>query len=684
MARKFILIDQSIASIAGHHYEYAVHVLEAAQRAGYEPFLATHNGFARTSFRSPWKTFPYYRYSFWAAQERSGSSLVEWLAGAVGALRFRWRLIHQFSWPGLLWAARNRFGEFLLKQPADRAHLKLLPALIAGALVMKLVRLAVLLLLLPFALLIFLVRGIGRLLRLGGFPETYARSLAADAVDLLWFQRELFRRRNQWRHWWRQYRSIQGFASATRRLMDEIKPAQGDIIFLPTVSAIEIMGLSELLRKRPGGGGPSWHLLMRRDVYQGREAEYAGQEGKLNDLRQALLTAAEKLKGHHTCFYTDTEELTRQYNRLGVFQFHTAPIPHTPAAKPKRESSPLRIIYVGDARKEKGYHLIPRLVEDLWDYVAAGRVSFHLQSNFNVPNGEPEAVIAREQLETLATRAGGSLELIREPMTSEQYRAFLLSGDINLLLYDASNYYARSSGILVESLAAGLPVVAPAGTWLARQFQGAVYQRRRALRQEMNIIGAGTGVELDWRVHGSPETRAREGGCVTAGMESKAFAWVDVPSGATHLLAQIHFGGGPQEGFFYAVQLDAGGIALGASSAHLLEGDEDGAAADILNLDAGARKVWLALGSTAPASAVSVVKFTVDFLAAQPDSMPPVSAVGGIYQAESEIASLLKEIIEQHGHYECTAREFGIKWRQFHNAESLLRQLERAGAAGPV
>ncbi|MBL8219615.1 MAG: hypothetical protein JNL62_10315, partial [Bryobacterales bacterium] len=54
MANKFILIDQSISSIAGHHYEYAVHVLEAAQRAGFEPYLATNRRFPKEQHPPEW------------------------------------------------------------------------------------------------------------------------------------------------------------------------------------------------------------------------------------------------------------------------------------------------------------------------------------------------------------------------------------------------------------------------------------------------------------------------------------------------------------------------------------------------------------------------------------------------------------------------------------------------------
>ena len=42
---RFVLIDQSIRSLTGHHYEYAVHVLGVAEKAGYRPVLAANRRF---------------------------------------------------------------------------------------------------------------------------------------------------------------------------------------------------------------------------------------------------------------------------------------------------------------------------------------------------------------------------------------------------------------------------------------------------------------------------------------------------------------------------------------------------------------------------------------------------------------------------------------------------------------
>ena len=43
----FLVIDHSIKRIGGHNYEYALHILRAAERQGYRPVLAVNRRFSR-------------------------------------------------------------------------------------------------------------------------------------------------------------------------------------------------------------------------------------------------------------------------------------------------------------------------------------------------------------------------------------------------------------------------------------------------------------------------------------------------------------------------------------------------------------------------------------------------------------------------------------------------------------
>ena len=60
---KFVLIDHSLGGIGGHHYDYAVHVLRAADAAGYETVLAANRRFRnRGGFPTSCRCFPLFRF----------------------------------------------------------------------------------------------------------------------------------------------------------------------------------------------------------------------------------------------------------------------------------------------------------------------------------------------------------------------------------------------------------------------------------------------------------------------------------------------------------------------------------------------------------------------------------------------------------------------------------------------
>ncbi len=77
--------------------------------------------------------------------------------------------------------------------------------------------------------------------------------------------------------------------------------------------------------------------------------------------------------------------------------------------------------------------------------------------------------------------------------------------DIGLLLYNADDYYARLSGILVEQLAAGIPVIVPAGCWLAEQLAEPNWQHLDRLRRDLPALQHIPASDWSW-MEPSPST----------------------------------------------------------------------------------------------------------------------------------------------------------------------------------
>jgi hypothetical protein len=683
MPRKFVLIDPSISDMVGHYYEYAVHVLNAADRAGYRTYLATNRGFAGAaetadSEAPKWAIYRAYKYGFWSPTRSGGrfSRPIDWLR----QLGFRGLCAFRFSIFGMVWTLRNNFTEFVLNQPASWTTLKSLAIMAPLMALLKFVRFLILLTLAPFAAARFLLWRLFRLFKPDPLKH-YLKTLFSDCIGLWRLMALAISRRNEAVVWVRQFRCLRRFASDTERLFARIQLADGDKVFLPTVSAIELMGLAAYLGRSPVAEGVSWHLLFRRDIHRGPVAQDPVEEQSVEGLRRVFLNSMARLAGRAVYFYTDTEELTAQYNRLRVVSFRTLPIPHTHRPV-ERDSSqrPLRAVYSGDARREKGYHHLPHVIQDLWsDYVEAGKVEFALQSNYNVAEGEPEAVIARCELEHFPS---GPVRLFKEPLSSVEYQSMLLSGDIHLLLYDAANYYARSSGILVEALSVGVPVLVPAGTWLARQFLGDYYDHQERLRNQLDRVASKDGSQIRWHLHGNPSINPCSAGEVVATAQGKAYCWLRVPAGADRLIVSFRIPKDPPAVVLYVDQLDQRRRSVVPLLPRLIEVERKSRkAVSLLTLAPGAVRLWLAFGAPYANGQVLVSDITIDFLSAAQDTKRlPTGTVGLIYHDPVEIPVLLRELIDEYPHYRRTARAFAEPWALYHNASRLVEELE--GAAG--
>jgi len=239
-----------------------------------------------------------------------------------------------------------------------------------------------------------------------------------------------------------------------------------DHVLIHTFSIPELDSLIELARSHQEL--PLIHIIFRRDAEESSVAggPDGGIRGSLTRLA-SFPSAAAVLR-----LYADTEDLARQYAAL-VPGLNTAviPIPHClpplERTEVERKSGPLRIVYLGDARDEKGFHLLPDLVDTLADKLfSEARARFVIQGNISVAGDNPMLSAARQRL---AAYPPAQVELMTEQLGVAAFHDLVRSADIVLLPYDPKAYARRSSGILIQALAAGRVVVVPAQTWLAAQ-----------------------------------------------------------------------------------------------------------------------------------------------------------------------------------------------------------------------
>lgn len=460
--RRFVLIDPSIKSLGGHHYEYAERVLRAAKERGMEAILLVHKECdaslvqscdIRPVFsRTYWQNHHfYYETAYFKRPKQLWRYLKTKLPGWCSVSRLRERL--KFTRLGLC-VVRAR--DLSLLQIATR------PCLIetVGAVPGSRACLAVAWVMLRVyrgiyscvaaARVVCERTGLSRLLKLCMYIPAYLLGCIGVVPLLL--------------------RSVQKpadvFARECAAALGDIDFLERDIVFVPNATPAEMGGYAALVRKCAVVTSPEWAFLFRRPIFDGHPPRYAeqGEAARMHRLYFAALQRS--VPGARVSFYTDTKELMQQYNRLGQYSFRTVPVPvdSTPVATARGGRAEFTIGYLGDARDEKGYGLLPQIVEDFKRSSACERsIRFLIQANFNTPGGEPESRIAKELLRQYPTTL---VQLVEGPFASDRYAALLRQIDVMLVPYKPDSYIARSSGVLAESIAAGIPAVVPAGTWM--------------------------------------------------------------------------------------------------------------------------------------------------------------------------------------------------------------------------
>lgn len=259
------------------------------------------------------------------------------------------------------------------------------------------------------------------------------------------------------------------FKNELKNLIKNSKLEVGDCIFIPTLGEVELLASAELCKEWDFARKLKWRFVFRRNLFSGRSPSYSKQNDLISTRRARLaFHVANKYFGTSDYLYlTDTEELTKQYNIVSSVKFKTGcvPIPEFGNIQKNTGEGKIKITYLGDARDEKNFGILPSVLNILHTYGGAGgHCQFVIQSNFNIKNGEPESASAKLQLSAMPLEycklAGG-------PFSSDEYSELLLNSDIVIIPYNPEQYAARSSGVLAEAIGAGKPVVTTGGSWMA-------------------------------------------------------------------------------------------------------------------------------------------------------------------------------------------------------------------------
>ena len=207
-----------------------------------------------------------------------------------------------------------------------------------------------------------------------------------------------------------------------------------------------------------------------------------------------------------------TESVVNVFRACGFENTKVVPYPVTPSAF--QESAPAvqfgHLLFAGAARTDKGFDKVVGLV----DLLARLGKSIPVKIQGSAKHyGKYEPRI-REDLHRLAKANYPYLEIFSETLTESAYRE-LFSGGICIQPYDVAEFADRVSGVTLDALSAGCPVVTLKGTWMARVVEksgaGVAIEEARPeallaavetvisdyARYRLNAYEAGTGLQTE-------------------------------------------------------------------------------------------------------------------------------------------------------------------------------------------
>lgn len=154
-----------------------------------------------------------------------------------------------------------------------------------------------------------------------------------------------------------------------------------------------------------------------------------------------------------------------------------------------KRSEPIVVGYLGDARAEKGFHLLPKIINGLCASSNDGGQDFSLNAQVYHPNPETD-VRMLQAMESVRLLPRSQAQLQEGALSSEKYQMIISNSDVIFNVYSRHNYISRSSGVFVEALANLKPVVTVAGTWMSgmmgdwsKPYHDLVLEDARLLRQ---------------------------------------------------------------------------------------------------------------------------------------------------------------------------------------------------------
>lgn len=477
------------------------------------------------------------------------------------------------------------------------------------------------------------------------------------------------RTRSKWRARERQ-RLAESFAEDCATLLNKLALTAGDHVLFASASEIDLEGLGLFLRSASAEYRHiHWHLQFHLGIFEGRDPDYAEQLPRREFMREIFRHALAHAPEHHIHLYCTTRELSAQYEYLDVGPFQTLPYPVHPLfllpTAAKTASDSVRIACLGHSRREKGYRELPIVVRKLWnDYLRKGRAQLVMQTR--------RRDLMRALDSTVSDLGPHSptppVVYAPFPLDLERYAELVRSSDIGLLLYDSTRYYSRCSGVLLEMLSAGVPVIVPGGCWLSEQIHE---ENQRHLRDIAAHGSASKQIDpgsLTW------QAGAQTNGDTISFTDAAASCEFDLVAGAQSLLLHLRWLQPSTRGTYAHVeleQLDAQGAQVMTFAAIIGPGSDPSAVYSLFHLHQDASRARLQWRNAWDDGVITVGSVACTLYSEN----HPAGSVGLTAANMDQSGELLGDVLLHINHYRQRSGAFAARCAEYFNADQIVAQL---------
>lgn len=191
----------------------------------------------------------------------------------------------------------------------------------------------------------------------------------------------------------------------------------------------------------------------------------------------------------HFNIMAPTQGLINIFKQAGFPTCTHVPCPsYRPSQTDRQNFTFNKVVYAGAARTDKGF---PKVIE-LVEYLANKLENIPLELQVSPPNSlryDTQTKSALDRLEQIQYQA---LSLHKSTLNKEAYLK-LFEGSISLLVYDYEQYANKFSGVTLDALMAGCPIITTANTWMgevAERFKAGIALKEHTPEQLYLAISA--------------------------------------------------------------------------------------------------------------------------------------------------------------------------------------------------